>query len=281
MDIDGNVKRGWLNEDFRFFHLRDQKKQNFEFHYHDFDKIIIFLSGRCTYTVEGKSYYLKPWDLLLVPHHSVHRPVIDPDIPYERIVIWINSDFLKAHSTGKYDLSACFSEAGNSLSLVRFDTDLQTDFRILLEDLEKSLKSDDFAAPLLSNTYFIQMIIKLNRLILSGKNEVSTNSYGSNHHVDAIIRYINANLDKDLSIDSLAEIFFLSRSYLMHSFKDETGVTIHSYVLQKRLLFASDLIRGGIPVTEACYKCGFNDYSTFSRAYRRQFGNSPREELDL
>ena len=56
-DADGNIKRGWLDRDFRFFHLRDQKKQEFESHYHDFDKIIIFLSGKVTYVVEGKSYY--------------------------------------------------------------------------------------------------------------------------------------------------------------------------------------------------------------------------------
>ncbi len=277
--IDSTENRGWLDRDFRLFHLKDQKNEEFRFHYHDFDKIIIFLSGRVTYVVEGKSYYLKPWDVLLVNHHAVHKPVIDSSVPYDRIVIWINSDFLKNHSSGDSDLTTCFRLADQrSINMVRFDTEIQTTVRVLLNDLEKAVSSDEFAAPLLSNTIFLQLIIYLNRVLLSGRNAVPSSAYGSNRHVDEILRYINTHLDQDLTIDRLAEQFFLSRSYLMHCFRSETGYTVHNYILQKRLLFASDLIRGGIPITEACYRCGFKDYSTFSRAYRKLFGASPRTE---
>ena len=66
------VKRGYLNEDFHFFNLKDQKRNEFEFHYHDFNKIIIFISGEVTYIIEGKSYKLKPWDILLVGKNDLH-----------------------------------------------------------------------------------------------------------------------------------------------------------------------------------------------------------------
>ena len=72
-----NLRSGYLQQNFRLFHLKDKKEQQFDFHYHDFDKIVIFLSGNVTYIVEGKSYHLKPWDILLVPHHDIHKPVID------------------------------------------------------------------------------------------------------------------------------------------------------------------------------------------------------------
>ena len=104
MDIDGNQKRGYLNQDFRLFHLKDQRKQEFSPHYHDFDKIIIFLSGNVTYLVEGKAYPLKPLDILLINHHAIHKPIIDASIPYERIIIWINSDFMEEHSRSAYNL---------------------------------------------------------------------------------------------------------------------------------------------------------------------------------
>lgn len=280
MDIDGNMKRGWLDRDFRLFRLKDQKEQSFDFHYHDFDKIIIFLSGKVTYVVEGKSYYLKPWDVLLINHHAVHKPIIDSSVPYERIVIWINSEFIRSHSTPESDLATCFQLADQrSINMVRLDTELQTGIRVLLTDLETAAASTDFAAPLLANSIFLQLIIYLNRILISGKNALTSSAYGSNHHVDEILRYINANLNQDLSIDFLAERFYLSRSYLMHCFRAETGYTVHNYVLQKRLLFASDLIAGGIPITEACYRSGFKDYSTFSRAYRKLFGSSPRETI--
>lgn len=70
-------KSGYLNNDFQLFHLKDKKNQEFEFHYHDFNKIIIFLSGKVTYLIEGKAYNLKPWDILLVNNHDVHKPIID------------------------------------------------------------------------------------------------------------------------------------------------------------------------------------------------------------
>ena len=63
---------GYLHQNFRLFHLKDKKNQEFEFHYHDFNKIIIFLSGNATYLVEGKAYDLKPWDILLVNNHDIH-----------------------------------------------------------------------------------------------------------------------------------------------------------------------------------------------------------------
>ena len=67
------VKRGYLNEDFRLFHIRDKIELELNYHYHEFDKIVVFLSGRVTYVVESKAYFLNPWDIVLVPHGQIHR----------------------------------------------------------------------------------------------------------------------------------------------------------------------------------------------------------------
>ena len=102
------IKRGYLNGDFEYFHLNDKKSMEFEFHYHDFNKIIVFISGSVTYLIEGKSYKLKPWDLLFVSGNDVHRPIISPNEPYERIVIWINTRFLEIHNNNNSNLLTCF-----------------------------------------------------------------------------------------------------------------------------------------------------------------------------
>ena len=65
---------------------------------------------------------------------------------------------------------------------------------------------------------------------------------------------------------------------MMRRFKEQTGYTIHSYLTEKRLLRARQLLQQGQPVTEVCYLCGYQDYSTFSRAYRKCFGTSPSAE---
>lgn len=81
--------RGYLTEEFRLFHLRDQQQLQLDYHYHPFDKIVIPLSGQVTYLVEGSTYYLRPWDILLVGRGEIHRPTIDLAEPYERIVLWL------------------------------------------------------------------------------------------------------------------------------------------------------------------------------------------------
>ena len=99
----------------------------------------------------------------------------------------------------------------------------------------------------------------------------------SNEKILSILTYLNAHLTEDLSIDDLASRFYLSRSYLMHTFKAQTGYTIGGYLLTKRLFLAKELIAAGPPITEVCYSCGFQNYSTFSRAYKKSFGESPRD----
>ena len=85
-------KTGYLNEQFRLFHLKDQTRKEFSYHYHDFHKVVIFISGKAAYHIEGKAYQLKPWDILLVNRHAIHRPEIDPSVPYERFILWIQND---------------------------------------------------------------------------------------------------------------------------------------------------------------------------------------------
>ena len=104
--ISTKKQSGYLLQNFRLFHLKDKKTQEFEFHYHDFNKIIIFLSGNVTYLVEGKAYYLKPWDILLVNHHDIHKPIIDPNTTYERIIIWLQNDFIQSQQDRPCDLHA-------------------------------------------------------------------------------------------------------------------------------------------------------------------------------
>jgi AraC-like DNA-binding protein len=96
-----------------------------------------------------------------------------------------------------------------------------------------------------------------------------------NEKILSVLAFLNDHLTEDISIDSLSEQFFTSKYYLMHSFKEETGYTIGNYLTTKRLRYAKELIHDGVPVTQACFECGFKNYSTFSRAYKKNFGVSP------
>ena len=48
-------REGYLEENYHYFHLRDTAGQERDFHFHEFDKIVLLLSGRVEYAVEGSS----------------------------------------------------------------------------------------------------------------------------------------------------------------------------------------------------------------------------------
>ena len=93
------------------------------------------------------------------------------------------------------------------------------------------------------------------------------------------MQYLDRNLNEDLDMDALAEQFFISKFHMMRLFKAQTGFTIHTYLLQRRLLAARQLIERGMLATEACYRCGFRSYSSFTRAYSKHFGSTPTGRL--
>lgn len=270
-------KRGYLTEDYRLFHLRDSREVKLDYHYHEFDKIVLQLSGRVTYNIEGKSYLLQPMDILLVSRNLIHLPVIDTSEVYERMILWISRDFLARFSDGENDLAACFDRtAAQQFHLFRPRGEDRSRYRALFDAI-KTADSDDFAAKLLSDTCVLQLLIALNRDLLSAVAPVETSSYRFDPKMEEVTQYIRANLSADLSIEHLAGVFYLSRYHLMHRFKEVYGCTVQQYIRQKRLQQAAEQIRQGVPVMKASEDAGFGDYSVFLRAFRSAYGKSPRE----
>lgn len=263
-------KTGYLKEDFRLFHINDQTKKDFSYHYHDFHKIIVFISGKVTYHIEGKAYHLKPRDILLVSQGAIHKPEIDPSVPYERYIFWIRDDL------SCQELNTCFQKANDrSFNLVRADSALQECLKDLLPEIEQTLQNKHFGDTVLRNALFTQFMIYINRIFLRTSSSPDKKTYSSDTQVEQLLKYINRNLSENLSIDQLANRFFFSKYHMMRKFKNETGYTIHNYITSKRLLMARSLISQGMPVMKAAQASGFHDYTTFVRAYKKQFGKAP------
>lgn len=271
-------KRGYLNEDFMFFKLKDQKKNEFEFHYHDFNKIIIFLSGDVTYNIEGKFYTLRPWDILLVGKNDVHQPKISPNIAYERIVLWLNPHFLDSHNRNDCDLQSCFALATErKMNMIRLNKTDVPSLQQTLDDLEEAIHDTSFGNEILKNSIFIQLIVKINRLFFGMDIKKKLEDIRYDSRIENILSHINNNLDSDLSIDSISNIFYLNKYYLMHLFKKETGLTLYNYIQKKRAIKASDYIKSGMQAGEVCSLCGFGDYSSFVRNFKKEYQLSPMQ----
>lgn len=268
-------KRGYLREDFRLFHLSGAMDEPVDWHYHTFHKIILFLSGRAAYGIEGKSYPLESGDLIVVPSGCIHRPELAPGAPYERVIVYISPEFLRASGTPGCDLESCFTQARTQFRFVLRPGAGRRSFTAALSALEQEQSAQHFGSELMARALFLQFLIGVSRGMAENRLEYVSSS-ACDEKIVAILQYLSLHLTEELRIDDLAARFYISKYHMMRRFKEETGYTIHNYVVTKRLMLAREKIADGMPVGEACYACGFGEYSAFARAYKKQFSVSPR-----
>lgn len=271
-------KQGYLNSNFKIFHLTDTKLREFSFHYHHFHKLLILIKGKVTYHIDGKAYPLQPYDIVLVHAGEIHRPEVEAGCEYERIIIYISDDFMQSYRNEEYDLNTCFTRARETKSSVLRVKSLKNSslYRTICE-LECAARKKEYAASLYEQVLFLEFMIHLNRAERSDSIAYPQMQV-SNRKIIEIMEYVETHLQEDLSIDSIAGKFYLDKYYLMHLFKEEAGCTLGSFLTAKRLQRADELVRQGVGFSQACFDSGFHNYSTFARAYKKYFGCSPKNK---
>jgi AraC-like DNA-binding protein len=269
-------QKGYLDEDFRFFHIKSSEQVDIPYHYHDFHKLILVLGGNVKYMIEGLEYDLEPFDFVLVNRFLIHRPLWpeNESSDYERMILYLKDDFLK-----QYGLLDAFEMSFAKKSFVlRFPGSDSAGLYDLLCGIKQDLSREemDYAGKLTTRLDVLRTLIAFNRTCLA-RQECFSSEARYNRKVIDLIRYINENLSSNLSIDMLSDHFYMSKYHMMRLFKNETGYSIHRYISEKRILMARDLIYGGMAATAACLECGFRDYSSFSRAFKNQLGILPSD----
>jgi len=119
------------------------------------------------------------------------------------------------------------------------------------------------------------VLISLNRLALVTKQTQKLDSPGS--AVYNVLGYINEHYHEDLSLDHLANKFFISKYHLSREFQRLVGTSVHRYIVQKRLVMAKQMLSTGKPSSEVYQTCGFGDYSNFYRAFKAEYQISPKD----
>ena len=248
-------KKGYLASDFRVFRLKDSTLKPIAFHYHDFHKIILFLSGNVDYVIEGKTYHLTARVIYVSPAFLERWQRQDPE-----------------HT----DLGHCFLQARETASVMHQAPGTSHDLLFHMDKLEKAAHGEGFANGLYTELLFIEFMILINRL-LEGHELAGLENATYDPKIQEVLAYVNQHLADELSIDALAAHTYTSKFYLMRKFKADTGYALHQYIRSKRLLLARDMLRSDLPIAQIASEVGFADYSTFSRAFKEMFKCSPRE----
>ena len=254
--------------DFEVFHYQDPKMQEVPLHHHDFYEVYFFLSGKVDYLVEGRSYTLLPDDILLISPMELHRPNVAPEEAYERIVLWIRAETLAALSDEASPLTACFGTGQN-----RFHAG-HTPIPALMRQLAQEAVSEQRGSALCARGLLLQLMAEILRLTERGGQAPGTREAPL---IDRVLRYIGEHYREELSLDSLAAEFFVSKYYLSHLFSRTVGTGVYRYIILKRLQHARQMLAEGGSPGEVCLSCGFQDYANFYRSFKEVYGVSPQQ----
>lgn len=269
------TRKHMLSSDYEIFHFLNDDLPFLYLHHHDFYEFYLYISGDVTYLIEGKSYDLKSGDIILINSRELHQAIIKSmKVPYERIVLWINKAFLQGLSTPEADLTQCFE--GVKKNVVRADIENQQNIRTLLNKLLALENYKGFGKDLLSKAYITEFLININNLVLNDQSDIDIDVKKSNL-IDGIVEYINIHLDEDITIDDLSKEFYLSKFHLSREFKKHLGTTIHRYIVKKKLIKSKELILKGYPIQSVYKHSGFGDYSNFFRAFKNEYGITPKQ----
>ena len=274
---DFTSRQHMIAPDFEVYRYRSTYLNEVALHHHDFYEVYLLLRGRVAYTVENRIYQVRPGDIMLISPLELHQARISTDAePYERIVLWVARSYLESLSSAKTSLTRCFDTAvpGHS-NLLRPSPQVSTDFRRRLEQLGALHSQQDYGSDLLDKCCLVELLVALNRAVAEAA--VQPADCPCDRVVDQVVEYINEHYNEPLTLDDLSERFFISKYHLLRKFDAQVGTTVHRYILQKRLLIAKQLLAGGVAPSEACGYCGFGDYANFYRAFRAEYGMTPRQ----
>ena len=262
---------------FEIFRYKDAYLKEVALHHHDFYEVYFFLSGNVQYNIESRSYLLTPGDVLLISPMELHQPMFGAEHrEYERIVLWIDKRFLEGFNLQGRDLAACFDTAvPGHTNLLRPEGVARQYLTFLLENLMEEVASEDPYSEMAALSLLAQVLVSLNRLAKQSAGEESKS--GQDTTVYSVLGYINEHYSENLTLDDLANKFFISKYHLSREFQRLVDTSVHRYIIQKRLVMAKQMLSEGKPSSEVYQHCGFGDYSNFFRAFKAEYQISPKD----
>ena len=265
-----------ISKDFEIYYYKDRNLRNVETHSHDYYEFYFFLEGEVTMFYSDSSHRMKNGDMVIIPPGMQHHVQIhDPAVPYRRVVFWITKSFLSKLSVHSEEFLFLTGKADDSgfawhFNEVTFNTVQRKIFHVIEE-----IFSDRFGRRMAVALGINDLLLFLNRTVYES---LHPERYGkSEKKLDRnLIRYIEEHINEDLRLDTLSELFFVSKYHISHLFKDKMGISLHQYILKKRLAMSKDALINGRKPSEVFREYGFSDYSVFYRAFVKEFGLSPQ-----
>ena len=246
----------------------------FESHCHTGFELLYVRQGHGKYVVEGAEYPLRPHTMMLIRPHEYHYVCPDKDSVYERYVINFGSAELPRsvlelpilHHNSDARHGVFFSEEVISTLIEQEFISSDEIYNLIGKHKKSSESQKTIISSLLSRVV----------LLLSLASPSDEIHYEENV-ITRVTEYLDSHATEPLSLDRLSQQFFISKYYLCHAFRHQNGISIWAYLTAKRIVLAQQLLKDGKPATEVAQLTGFQNYSSFYRAYLKQTGHAPTD----
>ncbi len=255
---------------FIMYHALDYNWAMDKAHFHDRFEILLPLSGQTQFFINKDIYCLKPKSLVLIAAGSLHHSFSENQLAYERYVLQFGPAILKKFSSEQTDLLNLF----NKTNLVMQLSEANYLHIKHLFNLCYNLKQEGFGADLKRQMAFLTIILYISGLI-DRKDCIQPDLNSNFGKISPVIAYLDSNLGEDINLDFLANKFYINKFYLCHLFKEASGFTILEYLNNRRIIYASRLLRQGYSVQKAAEEAGFSGASSFIRVFKKVTGLSP------
>lgn len=232
-------------------------------------ELFLFLTGNAQFHVEGNIYTSHPHDLYVVNPQEMHHNVFLSSDRYMRVVIHLYLDYFERNNCP--ELKKIFWErplGGNAQIPARI---VDREMYGLIMKINRYLQEGAYE---IANCVLLEFLYLLNHI-----HEPLTIPTPADKRIQDILLYINEHLTERLSLDLLADNFYINKYHLCKVFKSITGYTINHYITYKRLLLARDLHSKGQSLLEASTNAGFNSYAHFYKMYKQEFNTNPRNQI--
>lgn len=246
-------------------------------HTHDFYEIYMFLSGSVKLFIEDQTLSIKRGDIVIIPPYTIHQPLADePDQVYDRIYLYITEACLSSFQFNEHSLLHPIQMAMKEKQYHFHISDEEDYGRIFqgMMSVYQSKNNNYYGKELLNRSRILEVMTLINKHILLGmspRRETHINPL-----IDQILAYINEHYMDPLSLDELADRFYINKYALTKLFKKQTTRTVHNYILLKRISVAKQKMTEGVSPSSVCFEVGFKDYSTFYRTFQKMEQISPK-----
>lgn len=246
-------------------------------HMHDFVELIYFPDTELEYLIESKIYRLNAGDILFIPKGFFHKPYqIPSDAVYSRVVLSMSSEYLQGINYQNLNLGECLKTiaAEQHLLLPAFSPENQF-IRLIMQQMVRVSISPFSGSEFLLDAFCAQVV--LYALHASRSTQLPDGRTSKNQLVRAALDYVGEHIQEQITLESVAEKLFISKYHLSHAFKKHMGISLHQYIIMKRIEIAKTMILEGRQLNVVCLESGFNNYSNFFKAFRNIVGVSPSE----